>query len=252
MGKAFSNVQIIDTVENIILSGNYGVYYENPERSLMTDSALFAQYTDTDTLYLHGDTLRSEYDTSGVYRILNAYYKVKMYRFDFQAKCDSLIYSLEDSVIKLHKDPIMWAQGNQITSDQIIVYTKNNKVDYFELEKSSFVISQEDSTKYNQIKGDKMFGYIKRNELYKIEVRSKGEALYYAKDQDGLIGVNKSTCSDMNIFLENKAVKRIIFLSNPDATLYPLGQLGKKELLLKDFIWLDEFRPKNPNEIFIW
>jgi len=252
IGKAFSNVMLIDTIENIILKGNLGIYYENPERSLITDKALFIHYTKEDTLFLHADTLRSQYDTSGVYRRLNAFYKVKMYREDFQAKCDSLIYSLEDSVIKFYHNPILWAQENQITSDVIYAHTKNNKLDNFELLKKSFVISEEDVEKYNQIKGENMFGYIRKNELYKIEVRKKGETLYFAKDEDGIIGVNKATCDDMNIYLENQDVKRIVFLANPIATLYPIDELGPKDMYLKDFIWLIEHRPKKPMDVFKW
>lgn len=252
LGKAFSNVALVDTVENIMLKGHLGVYYENPERSLITEEALFIHHTSTDTLFLHADTLRSQYDTSGVYRVLNAYYKVKMFREDFQSKCDSLIYSVADSVIKLYNDPILWSQGNQITADLIFANTINNKLDNFELKKNSFVISQEDSARFNQIKGENMFGFIRNNELYKIEVRKKGETLYYAKDEYGIVGVNKSVSDDMNIYLEDQAVKRIVFHANPDATMYPVGELGPKELLLKNFHWLEDQRPKKPNDVFIW
>jgi lipopolysaccharide export system protein LptA len=252
IGKAFSNVTIVDTVENIMLKGNLGVYYENPERSLITDNALFIQYADEDTLFLHADTLHSQYDTSGIYRILNAFHKVKMYREDFQSKCDSLIYSLVDSVIKLYDDPILWAQGNQITADVIYANTIDNKLDNFELKKKSFVISQEDSIRYNQIKGKNMFGYIRNNEIKNIKVRENGETLYFAKDEGGLVGINRATCDSMNIYLKNKEVNKIVFLTNPTATLFPLDELGPKEIYLKNFIWLEDQRPKKPDDVLLW
>ncbi len=58
-GKAFLNVEITDTVENIIISGHYAWFNRDPEEMLITDRALLKQMTDNDTLYVHADTLRS-------------------------------------------------------------------------------------------------------------------------------------------------------------------------------------------------
>ena len=252
IGKAFVNVEIFDSVKNIIVKGNYGFYKEKPEQSLITDSALFLQISDSDTLFMHADTLNSRYDTSGVFRILNAFHKAKIYRSDYQAKCDSLMYSIEDSVIHLFYNPILWSDINQITADVIDVYIKDSVVDYFELINNSLVISQEDSIGYNQIKGKNMTGFIDNGELYKIEVRKKGETIYFAKDKKGLIGVNKAKCEDMNIFLENKNVKKIVFLKQPKATLHPIGTLSVKEKLIKGFSWRADEKPNSMEDIFIW
>lgn len=58
-GRAFINVEVIDTVENIIIKGDYAWFNRDPEETFVTDRALFIQISDNDTLYLHADTLRS-------------------------------------------------------------------------------------------------------------------------------------------------------------------------------------------------
>ncbi len=58
-GKAFLNIEIIDTVENLTIKGNYAWFNRNPEEMLITDRALLIQMTENDTLYVHADTLRS-------------------------------------------------------------------------------------------------------------------------------------------------------------------------------------------------
>ena len=58
-GEAFMNITVTDTVENIVIKGNYAWFVREPEEVFVTDKALFIQMTENDTLYLHADTLRS-------------------------------------------------------------------------------------------------------------------------------------------------------------------------------------------------
>ena len=57
-GEAFSNVSILDTSAQILITGHYANYYENPDRAFVTDSALMTKYGGGDTLFLHADTLK--------------------------------------------------------------------------------------------------------------------------------------------------------------------------------------------------
>src|SRR6056297_4088310 len=251
VGIAIDNIEMIDTAENMILKGHYAYYLREPEKFLVTDSALLIQVTDkTDSLFLHADTLRSNYDSSGTYRILKAYHQVQIYRADFQARCDSMVYSLEDSVITLHTQPVLWAEGSQMVADLIKVYTKNQKIDYFHLIGSSLIISQEASDKYNQIRGKEMKGYIRENNLYKVDVFGNGQSIYYTKDKEKIVGVNFAESSDLTIYLENGQVSRINMIKQPTGTLFPPGEL--EETKLKGFNWLEDLRPKSKFDIFLW
>jgi lipopolysaccharide export system protein LptA len=58
-GRAFLNVEVTDTVERIIIKGNYARFIREREQTMVTDSALLIQMSDNDTLYMHADTLRS-------------------------------------------------------------------------------------------------------------------------------------------------------------------------------------------------
>jgi len=251
MGIAIDNIEMIDTAENMILKGHYAYYLREPEKFHVTDSALLIQVTDkTDSLFLHADTLRSTYDSSGTYRILKAYHQVQIYRADFQARCDSMVYSLEDSVITLHTQPILWAEGSQIVADLVKVYTKNQKIDYFHLIGSSLIISQEASDKYNQIRGKEMKGYIRENNLYKVDVFGNGQSIYYTKNEKEIVGVNFAESSDLIIYLNDGQVSRINMIKQPTGTLFPPDEL--KENKLKGFQWYENIRPKSKQDIFYW
>lgn len=251
-GKAFKNVELIDTVQQIILKGNYAEYYEEPEKTMITDSALFIQITNGDSLFVHADTLRSRLDSTNTHKILSAYFKVKMYKKDFQGKCDSMSYSFRDSVIQLYGDPVLWSDENQLTSEYIEIHTKHNKLDYLELYRSAFIISQEDSIRFNQIKGKNMTGYFKNGELEKIDVKGNGQTIYFPKDENEIIGVNQVESSDITLFLKDKEIIKINFRIKPGGTLNPLDDTPDSEMKFKDFKWLEKSRPKSKIGIFEW
>lgn len=251
-GKAYKNVEIIDTSANITLLGNYGYYFENPEQAMLTDSAVFINYGTDDTLFLHADTLRSNIleDSIGEYKFIKAYYKVRIFKSDIQGSCDSLTYSFRDSTIKFFKKPILWSDIHQLTADLIEIHTKNNEADYVTLNNAAFVISQEDTVRFNQVKGKNMIGYIKNKELDHIEVDGNGESIYFPKDNNELIGANKAESSKMTIFLNEGKVSKILFLIKPTAVLHPIDELPANDLLLSNFKWYINIRPMSKFDIF--
>jgi len=254
-GQAFNNVQLRDLKQNVILQGNFAEYYEEPESALLTDSAVFMQITDDkekDTIYVHADTLRSVLDTTGLHKIIKAYYKVKIFEKDLQGKCDSLAYSFADSTIRLYREPVLWSADNQLTAEYIEIQTKNGNVDKIVMENTAFIISKVDSVRFNQIKGKKMTGYFKDNELSRINVDGNGQTIYFARDRNMVVGVNKAESSSLIIYLQDRKIKKINFINKPEATLYPPFALEGNDLVLKDFKWYNMYRPLNKRDIFIW
>jgi lipopolysaccharide export system protein LptA len=249
MGQIKHNAEIIDTSRKIILRGHYSEYTEDPNTAFLTDSALMIQIdNDQDSLFLHGDTLKSHYDSTETYRIFKAFYNVKYYKSDMQGKCDSLAYNLQDSTIRMYYDPVIWADSNQIYADLVTIHLKNDEVNRFYLLNTSFIISEEGKNKFNQIKGKKMIGYVKNNKIYRVDVDGNAETIYYTKDKNTIVGINKAISSNLKITLKDNQVVRINFINSPDGTLYPLGDI--KETRLDGFKWLQDQRPESKMDIY--
>ena len=115
ISQAFRNVVYVDSLNRNKLTGNYGEYYENTGYALCTDSAVAIDFSQGDSLYMHADTFEIvtfNIETDSVYRKIHAYHKVRAYRRDVQAVCDSLVYNSLDSCLTLYNDPILsswWA-----------------------------------------------------------------------------------------------------------------------------------------------
>jgi lipopolysaccharide export system protein LptA len=273
IGRAVKNVQIIDTTQNLNIKGDYGIHYELKNLSVVTGNTLLMQRYEKDTLYLHADTLKAlgnprvkgkdgntktqDTTTTGNQKLF-AYHKVKFFKKDLQGKCDSLYYTLIDSTMKLYGTPTLWSEENQLTADSIKMLTGKKSLNFIELKGTGFITSQEDSLRYNQVRGKYMKGHFKENKLYLVNVEGNGQTIYYAKEKDSktkkeeIKAVNRADCSDLNIYLKENKIEHITFITKPDATLYPLDQVDIKDLKLKDFTWRAQDRPITEKDIFVW
>ncbi len=252
-GEGFHNVVIEDTTNNLFVTGNYAVYNKMPEKYFATDSAMFIQVTNDDSLFLHADTLIAFNipDTIKEYLIVKAYYKCKIFSKDIQAKCDSLTFSFQDTIIRLYQNPVLWSAENQLTADSMALFTKNQETDRLELYDNAFVTSKIDTLRYNQIKGNKLTAYFQNDEVYKIVLKGNGESIYYLLDGEELAGINQSKSTDIQILFEEGKVSEVIEEQNPAGFIDPPVSLSLKEPKLEGFRWLDYLRPKKKRDIFI-
>ena len=252
-GLAYNNTSITDTTNNIIVKGDYAWYYKSPERFMVTKKALFIQIADNDSLFLHADTISAITKSDSAmkdYRLLKAYHGCRIFSNDLQGRCDSLVYSFRDSVIRLYYSPVIWSEENQLVSDSMAIFTKNEKADRLELYNAVFVTSQIDDSRFNQIKGRTLTGYFKDNALYKVNIEGNGETVYFLVDGDEVFGVNQAKCASIEIYIEDGKIIEINEFQNPEGVIDPPSEVIPETLRLEGFSWLEHLRPKNVADIF--
>jgi lipopolysaccharide export system protein LptA len=250
-GYAWSNVIMDDTVQDVMVLGEYAYFNDSTGISFITDSARAVFIDREDSLFMHADTIKVLSDSLDRADKILAYYKMKFFRKDLQGACDSLVYLVRDSVINLYKDPVLWTDENQLTADSISIYISENRVDSLAMYDAAFIISRDTTTTFNQIKGRTMRGYFRNNDLYRIDVNGNAETLYFVREDDGeLIGINVSLASFMKIFLAKNQIQNILYLENPDETLFPEEEMPEDKQKLKDFSWQEQRRPWKKEDIF--
>lgn len=254
-GEAFRQVMIHDTVENSIVTGDYGEYFGDQDSSYVTGEPLYTLIDEEqDSLHIHGDTLYTiqRQDTNGTkYSLVRIFYGVKIYRESLQGKCDSLSYSTLDSTFKMYKDPLMWDDSTQIVGDTIYLHTRNKQPDTLRVLSNCFMISSADSIYPNQVSGRTILGSFKDKELRRVYVNGNGQTVYYPKEEDGdYIGMNRSTCSNILIqFVDNK-LKKITFIKKPEGKLYPMDKIPGDQKFLEGYNPRFKERPKSKADLF--
>lgn len=257
LAEMFCNVTMLDTVNAFIVQGDYVLHNQKDSTTLVIGMPLMTQIFDEDSLFLHADTLYSEFDSTREFRRIKAYHKAQFFKSDMQGKCDSLVFRDEDSSIVLFYDPILWSDANQITADFIQIFRTEGRLDRMVMNDNAFINSLEDSTvrypMYNQIKGDSMVGVFDTNALRKVFVRHSGIAIYWAKeDTSGYIGMNRANAEYMTVLLDSNEVEEIILNKNPTATLYPIKDVTPRMQYLKEFEWRGKERPLKKEDVYNW
>jgi lipopolysaccharide export system protein LptA len=248
-GKAYRDILLLDTVNRLQVSGNYGDYDRKHQTTKISDKAIATQLMDNDSMHLHGDTLYFYNDSIEGKRIF-AYKKVKIYKSNMQAVADSMRYSFKDSIMVFYTHPILWVDSTQLTADTISIKFKNQKADRLFMRRNSFIASLDDSVRFNQIKGKDIDGFFTNNNLHLVKVYHEGECIYYIKDDaKAYLGVNKIKSEGMDIYLDSSKVQAVNYRGKPDGIMYPIMELKPKELQLKNFFWHNAVRPKSKKDL---
>lgn len=255
-GEAFDNVQMNDTVNRNMLTGDYCYYDELAQNALATKRAVAVDYSQGDSLFMHADTLLlNTYDlnTDSVYREMRAFHKVRMYRTDIQGVCDSLVYNTKDSCLTMYRDPILWNEGQQLLGEEIKVYMNDSTVDWAHIINQALTVEQKDTVHYNQISGNEIKAYFQDGEARKVDVIGNVLVVYYPEEKDStMIGMNYSETSLLNMYIKDRKMEKMVMSPKSNGTLYPMDQIPADKMKLPAFVWFDYIRPLNKEDIFNW
>lgn len=187
-------------------------------------------------------------------KFFEAYYNVKIFSDSLQATGDSLFYSLNDSVFRLFKKPIVWAQENQITGDTIYLFIKNKKPERLYVFENSIAINKVDSVDYyNQLRGTTINANFVDGKINDMRAKGNAENVYYAQDEEkNFIGVNKSSADVIDVFFEDSKPQKVVFLRNLEGTTYPMRSTNHEDLKIRGFKWLESLKPKSKYDLLIF
>jgi len=254
---AYWNVVYVDSVNKNMMTGDYCEYNDSTGYAMATDHAVTIDYSQRDSLYLHADTFKIftfNIRTDSVYRKIHAYNKVRAYRVDVQAVCDSLVYNSLDSCMTMYKDPIVWNMNQQLFGEEIRVYMKDSTIDRAHVINQAFSAEQmPDSIHFNQVSSKEMKAFFQKGEIRETQAIDNVLVVYYPVDDadSTLIGLNYTETPLMKMFLENRKMKKI-WMEKPSGVLYPMSQIPPDKYFLPQYAWFDYVRPLNKEDIFNW
>ena len=252
--SATGNIKVIDTVNNSLIKGGYAELFKLKDSMFIVEKAVAISKMEQDSIYIHGDTLMITGKVEE--RIVKAFNHVKIFKLDLQGKCDSLVSNEKTGVTKLFTNPILWAEGNQITGDTIhlISNQKTEQLDSLKILNNGFMIKK-DSAGFTQLKGKYMYGKFENNKLKSLNTIGNSESIIFLRNEfQVLMGIDKKKCSK-NIFiaLENNDFSFIDYNDMIDGKTYPPSEFEKlnpKDKLFKGFIWREEEQPLTKEDIF--
>ena len=176
---------------------------------------------------------------------LEAIKDVRIYKKDMQIVCDSLLYSDLDSLARMFKEPMIWQEGvRQYSADSVSVLVRDGAMDKASLMSEAFIVIEEDSTHYNQIKGMEMLAFFDdKGGLERFDVLGGASALFYIEENGVYATVNKTDSKMLSATFADGELQRIHYYDQPKNDGYPKVQLSDDERKLKGYNWQPQRRP---------
>ena len=252
-GEAFGNMVLTDSVRQTMLEGNYGCYFEKQDSAFATNRARILEYSKGDTLYMHGDTIRSYVLHDDSTHVMTAYPRVRFWRVDIQGLCDSLSFMERDSTLYMHRHPIVWNEARQIFGNVIYVHFNDSTVDWAKLPEFGFTAEHVGEEFYNQLSGKEMLATFVDGNMRRLDVSGNVEVVMLPEESDSTI--NKIVNSESSFLTADFSagpmqVERIKMWPDVTGTATPLYLAKKSIFYLSNFQWYEALRPKDKDDIF--
>ncbi len=250
-GEAFGNMVLTDSARQTAIEGDYGFYNEVTDSAFVTGRARALEYSRQDTLYMHGDTIRSFTLAEDSTHVMIANPRVRFYRVDLQGVCDSLSFMERDSILYMHKHPIVWTGQRQIFGNIIHVHLNDSTVDWARLPDFAFSAEHIDEEFYNQLSGKEMVAFMEDGELRHLDVSGNVQAIMLPMESDSTYNkITSLESSFMSADFRKNAIEKGITWPNTTTNTVPLYLSKKSMYYLPKFQWYEPIRPTSPDDIF--
>ena len=265
--SATNNITVTDTLNKSIVKGHYAEVWRAKDSMFITKRALAITVQEKDSVYMHADTLLVTGKEDN--RITRAFYNVKLYKSDLAGKADSIHVNHKTGLTQMinlgrfgstdpfaiKRKPVLWNIDNQMTGDTIhlISNVKTEQLDSLKVFENAFLVSKDTISKdgYNQIKGQRLIGLFKDNELYNVDVIKNAETIRYLRnDENELIGIQKSKSGSINVKIIEQVIDEVRFINQIDGNIFPESEFPNSAKKLRGFDWRGEERPMSVDDLF--
>lgn len=220
--------------------------------SVVVDSLDSLAVVPADSVVVAVDTAQTAPKVDTIERVIRGFHNVRLYKSDVQAVSDSIAAFSKDSTIVMYDSPIMWNGLNQITSSKTTFYTNGEAIDRGYFEGDPIMASQVDKDHFNQVAGKTMTAFFRNNNVYRNDVNSNAQALYWMQEEGSpdIIAYATLIAADITFLLANQMVTHINGYINSEWTIYPPEMIPAEVPTVLDwFKWQPERKPTR-NDVF--
>ena len=209
----------------------------------------------------HNDTLR----------FMQAYHGVRYYRSDLQGVCDSLIYSVRDTLATFVGNPVMWNNQYQITGDTIKAIVLRGGIRRAMIHPNAFLTQSHDESltvdmdtlterqrekiridtlHYDQISGNDLICFFEDGKIREMDMSGNVQIIYYPEEKDkSMIGLNQMVGNFLKVWFEEQKMQKLVLWPSVVGSLTPIQLVTDDILCLNGFRWMSYLRPKSPEDV---
>lgn len=275
-GECFGNMLMTDSARQSSVFADYGFFYDPIDSAYATGSLLIKEYSQGDTLYLHGhqlniyrlveevqippvpaDTVAGTPEIPGWVRhdtstVADIWPRVRFFRSDMQGICDSMRITGADSMMRMYIHPVMWNGSRQIHGSIIEFHLNDSTIDYARLPQQGFMTERLVDDFYNQMSGKEILAKFVDGHLREMDISGNVEFIMYPEETDSTINkMVNATSAFMNARFSNNNTEYVKLWPETSGRATPLFMLRKSMLFLPKFRWFNDIRPLSPSDVMV-
>lgn len=284
-GECFGNMLMTDSVHQSSLFADYGFFYDPIDSAYATGSLLIKEYSQGDTLYLHGkqinihrlitenqievpldsaviaDSLALDSSYVAVPQIIiekdttsvaDIWPRVRFYRSDMQGLCDSMRITQSDSTLRMYIKPVVWSGERQITGTVIEFHVNDSTIDFARVPEQGFMAERLSGDFYNQMSGKEFIARFVDGNLRQLDINGNVEFIMYPEENDSTINKQvNATSSFMTALFSKNNTEYVKLWPETGGKVTPLFLIRRSMLFLPKFKWLNGIRPLSPSDVMI-
>lgn len=267
--EAFGAMVLTDSAHKAEVHGDYGFYNEIADSSFTTGRATMLEYSQGDTLWLHGryiqtfnlyDSIMHDADTVAgtpaytsvdTNRVAVLYPRVRFYRSDMQGVCDSMRFTGIDTMLRMFVHPVVWNEDQQIFGNVIALHLNDSTIERADLPDQGFTAQHIEGEHYNQISGKEMTAHFENGQMRRLDINGNVEIILYPEDADSTISkIVNAESSFLTAYFRGRTTEHIKLWPETTGQVTPLFLAKKSIYYLPKFKWYGEMRPLSPADIY--
>lgn len=187
------------------------------------------------------------------YYLANAYHRARFFRPDIQGVADSMAFSQNDTLLHMHRRPVVWSGERQVAGNQITVHFNDSTADWALLPDYGIMSEHVADEFYNQLAGRRLFARFHAGELERMEADGNVMTIFLPADKDTTFGKNDTTYNKLvdatSAYLTidmapDRKLGKLKMWPDVSGTVTPIFQVRKDQLYLPGFEILETIRPR--------
>lgn len=275
--RCYGAMDMVDSARSVQLLADYGFFNQRIDSTFATGRLLIKEYSQADTLFLHGRQLNAHrvFDTimspavaadtltdtpareASIERVdtlhvADIWPRVRFYRSDMQGICDSLRFTEADSTVRMYVSPVVWSENRQIFGNLIELHFNDSTIDRARLPQFGFSSERIVEDFYNQISGKEMTAYFVDGHLNSLDISGNVEIIMFPEEKDST--VNKMVTAESSFLratFVDGAAETIKMWPETTGRATPLFLVRRSQVFLPKFKIYNGVRPLSPTDVFV-
>lgn len=179
------------------------------------------------------------------FHVAHAFHRARFFNQELQGVADSMVFIEHDSMLYMHRKPVVWSGERQVYGNEIQVHFNDSTPDWALLPDYGMMGELIEEDFYNQLSGREMKAWFENKNLRRLDVNGNVQTIFLPQDNDSTYSrlVNAES-SFLTMDLADRRLEHLKMWPEVNGSVTPLFLVKNNQRLLPGFQWYEAIRPR--------